>query len=352
VRTSLTIVALAGVCVLFVLGNRSVEIVRPGRVAATPEQSPKSTVSLIAVGDVNLGRAVGQEILAGDTLFPFVHVQETFARYDIVFANLECTLSEQGGETQHPRNNLIFTGPPAGARSLRAAGVTIVSTANNHALDYGVRAHAETMTNLREAGIVFAGTSSDSGALFDPVLMNVGGILIAFFACTDVMNIEDEMWKRYVAAADTGQLLPRIREIKESVDFIVVSYHGGDEYAHRPTARTKSFARSTLDAGADLFLGHHPHVPQGIEVLNGKFIVYSLGNFVFRQPFQYWTQRSFALSMDLRKDGSNTYAESVRVLPVESGLQPRFLNEGEDFELIRERIRQLSSIEATKSIAW
>lgn len=121
------------------------------------------TLRLLAVGDVNLGRQVGQEILNGDTLYPFVAVVDTFAAHDIVFANLECTLSEQGGETQHPRNNLVFTGPPAAARSLRLAGVTLVSTANNHALDYGFTAHSETMKYLAGQGILFAGTAAERG---------------------------------------------------------------------------------------------------------------------------------------------------------------------------------------------
>lgn len=297
---------------------------------------------LLAVGDVNLGRQVGTEILKGDTLYPFAGVVDTFAAHDVVFANLECTLSEQGGETQHPKNNLVFTGPPAGARSLRRAGVTVVSTANNHALDYGVRAHRETIQYLKEQEIAFAGTAPDSADLFEPALIERNGVRLAFFACTDIMNIEDAVWKRYVAWTDTSRLLPRIREYRDSVDFIVVSYHGGQEYASVHDTRTERFAKSVLSGGADMFLGHHPHVPYGLATHQGKYIVFSLGNFVFRQPDRFWTQRSFALSIEIKKNSRQTSVTSVRILPVLAGNQPSFVLEGDEAEIIRERIRTLS----------
>ena len=304
----------------------------------------RQRVRFLAVGDVNLGRAVGQEILKGDTLYPFASVKEVFSSYDLVFANLESPLSDQDGETQHPRNNLIFTGPPAGAHSLQKSGVTVVSTANNHALDYGVSAQRQTILNLSAAGVRFVGTSVDSQFLFTPTIIVRNGIRIALFACTDVMNNEDTMWKRYVAAADTSKLLPNIRAYRDSVDFIIVSYHGGEEYRDAPTRATQDFAHSVTAAGADLFLGHHPHVPYGIEEVNGRYIVYSLGNFVFYQPDRYWTQRSFAFSADVVKDGSGTHVVNFQCLPVSCGMQPRFITDELESRRISERIERLSSI--------
>ncbi|MBM2839665.1 MAG: cap protein [Bacteroidetes bacterium] len=302
-----------------------------------------ATLRLLAVGDVNLGRGVGQEILAGDTLYPFAAVRDSFASYDVVFANLESQLSDQDGETQHPRNNLIFTGPPGGAHTLRQAGVTMVSTANNHAIDYGIKALLETGRYLREAGVYFTGTSGDASRLFDPVIVSRNGLRIAFFACTDVMNIEDPFWKKYVAEADSAKLLPMIRSVRDSVDFIVVSYHGGEEYADRPTQRTKDFARQMIAGGADLFLGHHPHVPYGVEEFEGKYIIHSLGNFVFRQPDRYWTQRSFAFAATIVKDANGTRVSTFRCLPVRAGFQPEFVTQQPEIDVILERIKALST---------
>jgi poly-gamma-glutamate synthesis protein (capsule biosynthesis protein) len=319
-----------------------------GQYAASPAAPIPRALRFLAVGDVNLGRGVGQEILKGDTLYPFIAVSDSFATYDLVFANLESQLSNQDGETQHPQNNLIFTGPPGGSFSLRKAGVTIVSTANNHGLDYGVKGLQETLKYLDAAGVEHVGTSVDMLHLYAPVILLRNGIRIAFLACTDVMNIEDQMWKRYVAEADTAKLLPRIRALRDSIDFIIVSYHGGDEYADHPTLRTKEFARQLISGGADLFLGHHPHVPYGVEQFEGKYIVHSLGNFVFRQPDRFWTQRSFAFAADICKDSNGTRVSSFRCLPVKTGFQPEFVKDRKETDLILERIRALS----TQSLAY
>ena len=220
---------------------------------------------MLAVGDVNLGRYVGRVMLAGDSLFPFVAARDTFAAYDLVFANLESCLSEQGGETEHPRNNLIFTGPPIGARMLRLAGITMVATANNHALDYGTRGLSETMSNLEAAGITFAGSARRAGDLYEPAMIERNGIRIAFFACTAIMNMRPAGWDTLVAWADTARLFPRMRVWRDSVDFLILSYHGGEEYRDRAGPEVQSFGRAAVEAGADLVLGHHPHVPYGLE---------------------------------------------------------------------------------------
>ena len=309
-------------------------------------------IRILAVGDINLGRAVGQAILEGDTAYPFAAVADTFAAYDVVFANLESCLSDQKGETQDPVYNLVFTGPPAGAWSLRGAGVTMVSTANNHALDYGLGARIETMRNLDSAGIAYAGTSLDSSRLHGPALLVRRGIRIGLFACTDIMNREGEGWKRYVAYADTGTVLPKIRSWRDSLDLLIVSYHGGDEYAEKPSRRTRQFAEAVIGAGADLFLGHHPHVPYGIESHGGKLVVHSLGNFVFRQPARYWTQHSYALSAEVVKDSLGTRIEEYHLLPVRSGFQPTFAVNADERAEIMERAQLLSTEAVAERLAW
>jgi poly-gamma-glutamate synthesis protein (capsule biosynthesis protein) len=306
---------------------------------------------LLAVGDINLGRTVGQEILKGDTLFPFRFVRDTLLKYDIVFGNLESQLSDQHGETQHPRNNLIFTGPPPGAHSLKKGGFTVVSTANNHALDYGLKAHGETISNLAGAGVTFVGTAADESHLFEPVLFTSRGIRFALFACTGVMNMEDGIWRRYVTPADTAQLFPRIRAYRSEVDFLILSYHGGEEYSKGPTEQTQRFAHAAVGAGVDLFLGHHPHVPHGLEEIDGKCIVYSLGNFVFRQHFHEWTQRSFAFEATIEKQLSGARVREFRCLPLIADVQPRFLGKSSEAAVIMNRVRSLSTIQHEK-VAW
>jgi poly-gamma-glutamate synthesis protein (capsule biosynthesis protein) len=308
-------------------------------------------IEFIAVGDINLGRGVGQRILEGDTLYPFLFVKDTFLTYDVVFGNLESPLSDQGGETQHPRNNLIFTGPPAGAYSLAHGGITVVSTANNHALDYGIGGLEETMTSLKEAGLAFSGTTVSDPVPGRPVAITRNGLSLFVFSCTDLMNSEGDRWKQHVTPADTGLLFSQIRQAREEADFIILSYHGGREYSTRPTQETMAFARASLSAGVDLFLGHHPHVPQGIEQVGDKVILYSLGNFVFRQPFDYWTQRSFAFAATISKNGGRASLSNMRCLPVLAGDQPRFLEPGVDAREILDQLRNLSP-PGEGEVAW
>lgn len=304
--------------------------------------SEVARIRLLAVGDINLGRLIGQKILEGDTLYPFALVRDTLRGYDLVFGNLESCLSDQGGETQSPGNNLVFTGPPAGAESLERGGVQVVSTANNHALDYGVAGLQETTANLKRAGVAFVGTAGDGGNCYRPVVLDRGGIRVAIFACTDIMNRPGNRWKQYVASADTANLLPGIRGIRDSVDLIIVSYHGGEEYAGKPSRRAEDFGRSCLDAGATIVLGHHPHVPYGIEAVHGGLLVPSLGNFVFRQPARYWTQRSYALSVTIVRDSLGTRVEGYQVLPLLAGLRPTFVLREDDRDAITRRARAMS----------
>ncbi|HMK39562.1 MAG TPA: CapA family protein [Bacteroidota bacterium] len=311
-----------------------------------------SVIRMLALGDINLGRRVGQVLLKGDTLYPFARVADTLLKYDIVFANLESNISDQKGRTEHPANNMIFTAPPAAALSLKRAGVCVVSTANNHALDFGVSARDQTIRYLDSAGIAHSGTALREEGLYRPALLNANGIRVAFFAVTDLMNGAGRRWKDLVAPADTEGLLPAIRSVRDSADIVVVSYHGGVEYAPESSERTRAFSRQVLDGGADIVLGHHPHIPYGVDTRGGKVAVHSLGNFVFMQPDRYWTRFSFAVSFDIVRDAAGTRIRSLRALPLRAGFQPEFLAPGKDAEFIRDRVRLLSSQDAQEHMTW
>jgi poly-gamma-glutamate synthesis protein (capsule biosynthesis protein) len=310
------------------------------------------SIRLLALGDVNLGRRVGQVILSGDTLYPFARVTDTLHRYDVVFANLESPISDQRGRTEDPRNNMIFTAPPAAAQSLRRGGVGVVSDANNHALDFGVSARNQTIRYLDSAGIAHCGTAERKADIYRPAVMTVNGIRLAFFAVTDLMNGSGLEWRDLVASADTGGLLPAIRAVRDTTDLVVVSFHGGVEYASEVSGRTREFARQVLAGGADIVLGHHPHIPYGIQADGKKVAVHSLGNFVFMQPGRYWTRYSFALAFDIVRDAKGTRIRSLHALPVRAGFQPEFLPPGEDADSIRDRVRRLSSRDVQEYLTW
>jgi poly-gamma-glutamate capsule biosynthesis protein CapA/YwtB (metallophosphatase superfamily) len=303
---------------------------------------PEQQATLLVFGDVNLGRAVGQELLKGNNAYPFRNVSDSLAKADIVFVNLESQLSEQGGETQHPKYNMIFCGPPAGAWALREAHVTIVSTANNHAYDYGDRALRETIANLDSAGVVHVGTSVDSVQAFAPSIIACSGYRIGFLAYSQFMNFKGK-WGGHVALFDERQVVADIDSLRPLVDFVVVSYHGGREYVDEPPAAVRKHFRIIADAGADLVVGHHPHYVQGIEWYKKTLFLYSLGNFVFYQPQLEWTQRGLGAELVLARHDSAVVLDRVRLLSLRAGLRPAFDLSVSENEAFFRRLQKISS---------
>ncbi len=304
------------------------------------------SVTMLAFGDVNLGRMVGQKILTGEIDFPFEKISYRRDSTDIVFANLECQLSDQKGETQDPVHNLIFTGPPNGAEALAKFGFTHVSTANNHAFDYGRHALVETLDHLDGENIVHIGTTRSARTLYEPVMFEKGGIRFAIFAVTDLMNFKHG-WHDNVATTDTSKLFPAIREAAASVNVVLLSVHGGDEYSDRPTKRMEKFDEECVKEGVTIVLGHHPHVPYGIEHFGNGYIFHSLGNFVFYQPQLFWTQLSFAAKITFKKSAAGTVVTAVECIPLQSGYQPAVLSDSSALNQLQKRLQSLSNIPIT-----
>lgn len=306
----------------------------------------KHAATMLVFGDVNLGRTVGQKILSDEVDYPFQKISLELHFVDIVFGNLESQLSDQDGETQDPRHNMIFTGPPNGAKALASFGFTHVSTANNHAFDYGKEALFETLDHLDDEGIAHVGTARSVEDLYEPLVFERGGIRFALFAVTDLMNFKNR-WHDFVAVTDTGKLFPALREAASSVDVVVVSFHGGEEYGDAPTSRVKNFAEDCARQGAKVFLGHHPHVAYGIQEMNGSYIFHSLGNFVFYQPQLFWTQVSVCAELRFEKNDSTTTVASVECIPLSVGYQPSLLSDPTIARQLQHRVQSLSNIPIT-----
>ena len=263
---------------------------------------------LAAGGDVNLGRGCGQRLLSEPDYDPFRGVARVWADADLRFVNLEAGLSEQHGETQSPHHHLVFTGPPSGAEALLRARVGLVSTANNHAWDYARRGLFETLENLERVGVAHAGTGRDEDEAYRPAIVHVNGLTVSLFAVTQVWNLgvfSEEDARHYVAWADSsrasrlGHALTRARA--ES-DFVVLSYHGGEEYLDAPLPKTRDFVAEVMSLGVDVVIGHHPHVPQGVGWYGARPVFYSLGKLVFdaRQDLP-WTRSSFIARIRLER---------------------------------------------------
>jgi poly-gamma-glutamate synthesis protein (capsule biosynthesis protein) len=275
---------------------------------AEPEPDPAvSELVLAAAGDVNLGRECGQAILKDPGYDPFAGLGTAWRDADVRFVNLESQLSDQHGLTQSPEHRLIFTGPPGGAETLAHAGVSLVSTANNHAWDFGKTAMLETIANLQRAGVAFAGTGHDLAEAYRPAILHVKGMSVALFAVTQIWNqgpIDEHEGKDYVAWARLDALREGIERARKENDFVLLSYHGGEEYCAAPVTRTREFVDAIMSLGVDAFIGHHPHVLQGVGWTDGRPVLYSLGNFVFAgHDARPWTKTSYFARLVLHKGG-------------------------------------------------
>jgi poly-gamma-glutamate capsule biosynthesis protein CapA/YwtB (metallophosphatase superfamily) len=277
----------------------------PAAAPAPGAAAPEPSFVLAAGGDVNFGRECGQSILKDAGYDPFSDLGAAWRAADARFVNLESQLSDQHGVTQSPRHRLIFTGPPGGADVLSRAEISLVSTANNHAWDYGKSALLETILNLERAAVPFAGTGRDLESAYRPAVLQKNGLSLALFAVTHVWNqppFASHEGRGFVAWADIDKLRAGIERARGEHDFVIVSYHGGEEYEHAPVERTQRFVAAVMALGVDAVIGHHPHVPQGVGWVAGRPIVYSLGNLVFAgHSDKPWTLQSFFARLELRR---------------------------------------------------
>lgn len=202
---------------------------------------------------------------------------------DVFMVNEEFPFSDRGSAA--PDKQFTFRIPPEKVSLLKEMGIDIVTIANNHTLDFGKDALLDTCRTLDEAGILRVGAGADMAEAKKPVIMDIKGKTVGFLGASRV--IPDGSWNATAHGAgllttyDPGILLGEIKKAKETCDFVIVYVHWGIEREEYPEDYQRSLGKQYIDAGADMVIGSHPHVLQGIEYYKGKPIVYSLGNFVF-----------------------------------------------------------------------
>ncbi|MEZ4445708.1 MAG: CapA family protein [Polyangiaceae bacterium] len=259
--------------------------------SASPQQV--APIVLVAGGDVSFARHRGQRLLREPDRDDFAPVRHLLDPADLRFVNLETTISDRQGETESPTNKLVFTAPPEAAAALARAHVDIVSLANNHAWDYGKPALLETLDRLAAVGVAQVGAGQSREEAYAPRVVTARGQRVAFVAVTDIWNqtFEPHPGKEHVADASLEELVASVKRARAAADFVVVSHHGGYEYVAEPHEETRQLLRAAVEAGADLVIGHHPHVLQRVAFHQGHPILYSLGNFLMRMVTgKPWTE--------------------------------------------------------------
>lgn len=291
-------------------------------------KKPSSEITLFFVGDIMLNRGVEWSINKygkGDWKFPFLEIAKDSEKADILFGNLESPISDKGRKVG---SIYSFRANPKSIEGLNYAGFDILSVANNHIFDYGREAMEDTFLRLREAGIDYVGGGFSEEEAYSPLIKAINGSTgspraearIAFLAYT---SLGSENWSAKdnysgIAWLTEERLEEDIKRAKNQADLIVVSMHFGAEYKSQPTSEQKYFARLAIDTGADLVIGHHPHVVQEIEHYKDGYIAYSLGNFVFDQGFSKETMQGLLLKVVV------TNGKIQKVIPIEIKINKSF----------------------------
>jgi poly-gamma-glutamate capsule biosynthesis protein CapA/YwtB (metallophosphatase superfamily) len=279
-------------------------------------------VRLAAVGDVTFGERVATAIARYGATHPWLGTGQVLRDADLASANLEGVVSSRGRPLAD--KEFHFRGPPAAlSAARRAAGLDVVSVANNHTLDFGPGAFLDTLRIAWRNRIGTVGGGANLTSARRAVLLERGGVRIAIIGYSDVRpeGFTATHSTAGTAPAETAAIQADVRAARRRAEVVVVWFHWGEELARRPGARQRTFASAALNAGAHLVLGSHPHVLQPIvQPARRVLVAWSLGNFVF-SPNSPGTDRTGILHVDLGADGVRAYRlQRVRIV----GVQPRF----------------------------
>jgi len=268
-------------------------------------------VTLALAGDVMLGRGVQQVIASKGYAWPWGDVLPLLWKADLVLVNLECALttSTTRGPDGGPKR-FHFRAPPDVVETLRVGHVDFAALANNHGFDFGIDGMLETRRVLDRAGIHHAGAGDNAAEAEKPALLLADHLHVAVVAFAD----HPREWAARPGAPGMNYLpvstdtlnLERVEraltEARRHADLVVCSIHWGPNMNSRPSAAFREFARRIVGLGADLFWGHSAHLVQGVEIVDGRPILYDTGDFV----------DDYAVDEDLRNDLSALFVVKVR----------------------------------------
>ena len=267
-------------------------------VQSTTTTESTRTWTLLAGGDVLMERS---ERLGLD---PFEHLEPPLGSSDLSVVNVEMAISDRG--TPHHKR-YVFRAPPSAARRIAAGGVRVGNLANNHAMDYGGDALADTIDLLESAGVltIGAGRNIDEAYRYR-ILTTGGGVSVAFVGASLIVpsNFAAGSSTPGVASAhppDLARVLDTVRAAVAAADAVVVVVHWGIERDPCPNDAQRLLAQRLFDAGADAVIGHHPHVLQPVEHTGEKLVAFSLGNFIW-EPRQNMGGETGVLQIDFDGD--------------------------------------------------
>lgn len=295
-------------------------------------------VSVAAVGDIMLSRDVGKKVEEHDAHFPFAKIKNVLSDTEVLLGNLEGPISRRGKPSPFTQSN--FRADPAVVEGLKSVGLKVLSLANNHIYDYGGEAVADTLRVLRRQGIHTVGVGRSFEEARRPAIISTGKVKIAFLAYTSAHNATDPAHDYVAAPLHMKWLKEDIERAKSEADICIVSAHFGYEGVEFPPPQCRKQARAMIEFGANLVIGHHPHVLQGIESYKGGFIAYSLGDFVF-DNFELSQKRRESLILRAVCDEDGIIAVDLLPIWINDEYQPEIASEKVARDIIA-RVMELS----------
>lgn len=301
-------------------------------------QSGRATLAF--VGDILLADRIGDLIRRDGAGAPWAGVADVLRQADLAAGNLETSVG-RGGRPEAGKQ-YTFRAEPEALQGLVEAGVGVVGLGNNHVLDFGEEGLRQTLRELDEAGLAHTGAGLNQAEAYKPVLRDVRGVTVGFLSFSRVLP---EGWaagpKRpgVASAYDEASMLRLVRGTAARCDVLAVSVHWGEENKQQPPAAVQKVARKLVDAGADLVVGHHPHVWQGLSSYHGALIAYSLGNFVFTTSNPVGVQTGVLL-VDVSRQG----VVGGRIVPARIDWGRTVLATPEQAKAFLDRLRTLSDL--------
>jgi len=301
----------------------------------------QGSVSLVVVGDLMMGGSALPILHQKGADYPFDLTRTHLHTADIALANLEAPFTHSGKAFD---KTFIFRVPPEYAGGVARAGFDVLTLANNHILDYGPEGLFSTVMVLDSLGIAHCGVGHDLSAAERGVVVKRGPWRVGFLAYS--MTYPADFWAT-LGRMGTAYPYPErfkecLRVMREEADLIVVSFHWGGELKVDPKPYQRLFAHRAIDWGADLVVGHHPHVLQGLEIYEDRLIAYSMGNFVFGS---YSRNVRESIILKVRYDSMGFLMAEVIPISVfnyDVQFQPRLL-EGALREKVIQRLNDISS---------
>ena len=310
------------------------------------------TVTVALAGDTMLGRKVAEALSdAPPSALVSAQLVDAMRAADLVVLNLECCISERGRPWEAPGKPFFFRAPPRAVELLALLGVDCVTLANNHALDYGVDALADTMDHLTAAGIATVGAGANLGQARRPAVLTARGLRLAVVGITDhPPDFAAGPDRPGVAFADLSRQVPSwlaqlVREAGAQVDVTLVTPHWGPNMTAAPVRHVRRAATALLEAGATLIAGHSAHVPHGVA---GR-VLYDLGDFLDDYRVDPGLRNDLGLLFLVTLDAAGPLR--LEALPLKLEYCHTRLATGEDAVWMRRRFRSACAALDT-SVAW